>query len=86
MNKNELINQLEQEYTQISNDINNNKYCCKVGFCIRISKLERVFIDIFAAKLNMNQTKCIEKIIKKLMKKYPTIVDEAKKRIDSEEI
>jgi hypothetical protein len=50
---------------------------------LRITRLERVFFTLLSKHLKKdNRTKLFRDIIKKLMRKYPEVVEEAKKFID----
>lgn len=82
-NKEELLKEYKKEYDEIMSYKDSNKqYYDRVYINIPITKLEKEFFIRISKKLGYSQTSLIKRVLFGFMKKYPSILDEAKKAVN----
>lgn len=78
-----VIKSLSMRYNEIVAE-SQSIYNERVYMNLPVRKIERVFFRLFAERLNIDSSKLLRRIIRRLMENYPRIVEEAREIVNAD--
>lgn len=82
-NKQDALKRLSSEYDKLQRTAR-SKYNDRVYMNLPVTRLERTFFGLLADRMGLDKTKLLRRVISAFMRRYPSIVLEAKELIDAD--